>query len=671
MKKLDEIIELAKNEPIPEVPFSDEELLTMLEGPAQSGMDSTSFISKIPKGALIMISGIISLTALLLLTNPQQSPEQPRLPDKEIFDPVAASKLSNQKDTPNNQLQKHQLDENGTRAYSLLDSETKDKSAEFPQAKIDDVAANTPHPSSTGSASASASATTNITVTKTIAGIAALELTEEELKALDIFREGDTYKYPLDILPLKKKDLPPTMNPRLVERQPRFQLFENNSRQPVKIDSTLPPDWKPENAITTLRINVDTTEGAATFNMPDSDANLSEEMKKFTNDLKILGEELRKELKSRKNFSLLPDSILRNSQIHFNVEELKKSLRMADSANPNLGEDMSLDSLDEVIRQALEMINKNIDIKIDSNSLDIMIDHNTFKVLSPELGGSNTIEMRSLIFDETMEEGKAWREWDKLSLRKDGMTRTFPNADRIMIDVENSCAPFMVATSVSDAVQHTDGSFGMKRYTISYLNGNSPDLVGTKDIPMGDVAAFLSKSGIKIVPIRIKLGDRTTTDSSKMLYADADLWYVVDKKFVEKLPERYREPLMKELEIADLVGEGSIAPQEACDRLEGVKSYLDICRAGSANIKDVKAYPQPVSSGALNVEFNLAANETVRAELYSIDGNYIATLAQPTPMKAGKQIMQTNIRGVENGVYLLALKTELGEEVVTKVIVNK
>ena len=84
-------------------------------------------------------------------------------------------------------------------------------------------------------------------------------------------------------------------------------------------------------------------------------------------------------------------------------------------------------------------------------------------------------------------------------------------------------------------------------------------------------------------------------------------WYHPSQDLIDALPERYRNDLAKEFKL--LANEKAICGA----KVDAEKCYLDIWRACSGAIENLRVFPNPVKSD-LNVRFELKENRNMSFE---------------------------------------------------------
>lgn len=87
-----------------------------------------------------------------------------------------------------------------------------------------------------------------------------------------------------------------------------------------------------------------------------------------------------------------------------------------------------------------------------------------------------------------------------------------------------------------------------------------------------------------------------------------------------------------------------------------------------ANFSGVNVYPNPVKE-LLNIEMNLVKNATVELFVADITGKVVAQLAN-SENQVGKRNYQWNVDGLQNGIYLLNIKSDNNLQV-KKVMINR
>ncbi len=175
-------------------------------------------------------------------------------------------------------------------------------------------------------------------------------------------------------------------------------------------------------------------------------------------------------------------------------------------------------------------------------------------------------------------------------------------------------------------------------------------------------------SSDKILPLTFILGNPDEKDTTKINYKNVELWFNLNEDFVSKLPERYRKPLSKELELSDAINKGEITSAEACDILAGESNYLNLCEKQADNIQINKIYPIP-AQGEINIAFSVN-DVNLKIDLYSGKGEKEKNLYSSGKRISGYNEMKLDLKGISRGVYLLYFTTDKGDVISKKIIVE-
>ena len=174
----------------------------------------------------------------------------------------------------------------------------------------------------------------------------------------------------------------------------------------------------------------------------------------------------------------------------------------------------------------------------------------------------------------------------------------------------------------------------------------------------------------KFIPIKLYIPKDKICDTCKIQYNEYTLWYLLNEDLIKALPERYHKGLQREYELITSVAEGEIPLVEACKQMEEHESYLDLCRYESASIKDLLVFPNPIRDNKFNLKFNLSKDCNIRIDIHEVSGKFIANIDN-TLRQAGTNEFQLELgKLISSGVYLLSIKTNTGEQVVRRLIVE-
>lgn len=146
-------------------------------------------------------------------------------------------------------------------------------------------------------------------------------------------------------------------------------------------------------------------------------------------------------------------------------------------------------------------------------------------------------------------------------------------------------------------------------------------------------------------------------------------WFKPTGDLISQLPERYRVPIMLELNLLTEVQRGCITPSEACRSLPHAQSYFDMCRLDASRIKDITIAPNPARGTAL-CTIDLRYSTTIHLAAYTTSGAYVADLTEAVTLDPGVHEVTVPLNGVAPGMYLITTTTQDGEHVVRRLIVE-
>ncbi len=201
-------------------------------------------------------------------------------------------------------------------------------------------------------------------------------------------------------------------------------------------------------------------------------------------------------------------------------------------------------------------------------------------------------------------------------------------------------------------------------------NQDIPDMDTGKSIGGFHDGKYYSKIK-RVLPVCIIKGDSANLEETHEEYVEYYFWFYLNEEFVNKLPGRYRTPLAKELEYVELLESGQISAETACKGLADQESYLGICRFESPNIRDVNVYPNPGSGKNINLGFNLKSGCRIRISLHDLNGRYITDLLPATAAAKGKKRFDFTAKNIQEGLYLISITTDRGEQATVKYIIKK
>jgi len=146
-------------------------------------------------------------------------------------------------------------------------------------------------------------------------------------------------------------------------------------------------------------------------------------------------------------------------------------------------------------------------------------------------------------------------------------------------------------------------------------------------------------------------------------------WFKPTGDLISLLPERYRVPIMLELNLLSEVQRGCITPSEACRSLPHAQSYFDMCRLDASRIKDITFAPNPART-VVSCAVDLRYATTVRFAAYTTSGAYVAELTEALMLDPGVHEVAIPLNGLSPGMYLITAATQDGEHVVRRLIIE-
>lgn len=174
----------------------------------------------------------------------------------------------------------------------------------------------------------------------------------------------------------------------------------------------------------------------------------------------------------------------------------------------------------------------------------------------------------------------------------------------------------------------------------------------------------------KLIPVRFALESTEYVERAEQHRGgEVILWYVPTPEFVGALPDRYRIPLERELQIIASVEDGTLPPGEVCRQMAGEDVIMDVCRSGSGAISYTRTWPNPASDN-LTVHFALTEPRRVGITLHDLTGRFLQELTNLAQRSPGTHQERISLDGVESGTYLLTIRTDKGEQAVQRIVVN-
>lgn len=118
----------------------------------------------------------------------------------------------------------------------------------------------------------------------------------------------------------------------------------------------------------------------------------------------------------------------------------------------------------------------------------------------------------------------------------------------------------------------------------------------------------------------------------------------------------------------DSISDGGIILKQSGFTINVISPSSTLAVDDVANFSGVNVYPNPVKE-LLNIEMDLVKNATVELFVTDITGKVVAQLAN-NENQVGKRNYQWNVDGLQNGIYLLNIKSDNNLQV-KKVMINR
>jgi len=148
------------------------------------------------------------------------------------------------------------------------------------------------------------------------------------------------------------------------------------------------------------------------------------------------------------------------------------------------------------------------------------------------------------------------------------------------------------------------------------------------------------------------------------------LWFTPNKEFTSALPGRYREQLASELHALAEVETRCIPAEQACKAVKGDSPFFDLCRRESGALLGVSISPNPARDNA-ECTFTLKDQRDINISLHDLNGRFVRTMIFNELKPSGENKVPLMLEGVPAGAYLLAIRTERGEQAVQQLVVGQ
>ena len=168
-----------------------------------------------------------------------------------------------------------------------------------------------------------------------------------------------------------------------------------------------------------------------------------------------------------------------------------------------------------------------------------------------------------------------------------------------------------------------------------------------------------------LLPIHFQLG-ATIADTVPPL--DIVLWYKADQAFIDLLPERIADDLEKERDILTSVADAESDVPKIEEHLTG-EPYFDVWRSQSPAFTLEVPYPNP-AGGAAVANVHVRAPRRLTVSLRDIFGKEVAHIREFNAPAGYRGSIDIDTSDRPSGIYLVAVSSDAGEQVVQRLIVR-
>lgn len=169
------------------------------------------------------------------------------------------------------------------------------------------------------------------------------------------------------------------------------------------------------------------------------------------------------------------------------------------------------------------------------------------------------------------------------------------------------------------------------------------------------------------INIRIVVGDTLQTDSSVVDFTEVILWYRADESFANLLPERYRDRILRELEVQGMVDAGAVQQDSVCSMLNYDQNILGMCGNHSGALSSLSAMPNPVRD-VLRMKFSLTEPRRLQIMLLGTKGELAREFISGVDYREGEVSVEEDISSLKAGLYFLVIVSDRGEQIYVKLI---
>ena len=132
-----------------------------------------------------------------------------------------------------------------------------------------------------------------------------------------------------------------------------------------------------------------------------------------------------------------------------------------------------------------------------------------------------------------------------------------------------------------------------------------------------------------LVGIRIVLGDTSGKGRLHPDYTELVLWYEANKDFALLLPQRYRERLLKELDVQQMVAAGALPADSVCSVLNYDENIFGMCGNHDGALSEMRIAPNPINE-ELTAYFKLSSARRLKLLAFGYNGDIMFEIVDLT-----------------------------------------
>lgn len=167
---------------------------------------------------------------------------------------------------------------------------------------------------------------------------------------------------------------------------------------------------------------------------------------------------------------------------------------------------------------------------------------------------------------------------------------------------------------------------------------------------------IITEGANKLIPVLVSIENAQESVFKK---ADIILWFEPTDNFINALPDNYKSALKKELGMPE-------KPKT------GEQRYTDTWREEDGALINTRVYPNPTQDFDVRFSFSLSENRTCSIGIMDMFGHTLSVAKENMPFEKGEHRIDINLQDIDkNGIYLIVMQTDAGEQIVQRLIVQR